>query len=122
MLFLHHVLELSDHFIPPGIVSACLFDYLLYLHTLVSRETCSKTFKLLFLFKFFARLGIYPEDRQFHIPRFYHLANNSINSITQEQISRKTYEALCLWFHDCVTLYELAHLKTIHFLTAIGES
>ena len=122
MLFLHHVLELYDHFIPVGIASTCLFDYLTHLHTVLHRKKCSNTFKLLFLFKLFARLGIYPEDRRFHMPYFYQLAYKPIQSITEEQLTVKTYNVLCLWFRECITLYELANLKTVHFLTALGES
>lgn len=117
LLFFHHVIELCYYFIPfeshvPGI-----FDLLQRLYHADGLKYFSYSFKLLFIFKLFVRMGIYPEDRSLHTPYFYNLALKPIDIHESNFLDLTVEKDISSWIRLCIAQHPYAHiLKTVHFL------
>lgn len=116
LLFLHHVLEICDQFLPIQSQTIEIFELIKYLYTFEKEIKC-KTKKKLFIFKLFTLLGIYPEDRKFQTPYFNNLATESIDKIISKNLDLECEQELNNWLHFCVARQsEFSSLKTINFL------
>lgn len=118
ILFLHHVLELCDYFIPLHVKEKGVYSLLKLLCTgqLLSVDSHNK--KRLFLFKLSSGLGLYPQDSIFHTPFFYRLAQLPIKEILHESIDDTIVHKLNKWLHDCIAQHPFVdRFKTICFLT-----
>ncbi len=116
ILFVHHVLELCYFFVPlheqiPGLC-----------HLLIKLYNCEKIVnniqaKKIFLFQFFAALGLYPEGARFQTPYFHQLAAASIDNIALYPIDLMIEQELDNWLLSCIALHPCTHnFKTVHFL------
>jgi hypothetical protein len=116
ILFVHHVLELCYFFIPLGeqVTGLC--------QLLVKLYNCEKMIqnvqaKKVFLFQFFASLGLYPDGVRFQTPYFHKLAFASIDNIALYPIDLMIEQELDSWLMSCIALHPCTHnFKTVHFL------
>ena len=116
ILFVHHVLELCYFFVPLSSPMPRLFELLLELY---SSKTILHTIiaKKVFLFQFFAGLGLYPEGARFQTPYFHQLAIASIDNIALYPIDLVIEQELDDWLLNCIALHPCTHnFKTVHFL------
>lgn len=116
ILFIHHVLELCYFFVPIGERVPQLFVLLMALYT---SQTLLHTIiaKKVFLFQFFACLGLYPEGARFQTPYFHQLAMASIDNIALSPIDLVIEQELDEWLRSCIALHPCTHnFKTVHFL------
>jgi hypothetical protein len=116
ILFVHHVLELCYFFLPLGDSVPEVFALLMalytsqaLLHTVVAKKV--------FLFQFFACLGLYPEGSRFQTPYFHQLALLSIDNIALHPIDLVIEHELDEWLRSCIALHPCTqNFKTVHFL------
>ena len=116
ILFFHHVLELCYYFLPEGAAVPELFTLLEYLYT-SECNTFTTRFKKLFLVKFFAIIGMYPEDSRFQKPFFFRLATVSIDILVQQNLDLGIERDLDAWLRNCILMHpHHEKFKTVHFL------
>lgn len=131
ILFLHHILEICDLFLPIQSQAKEVFELIIYLYksekeTNNSQENNSqennsqiksRTRKKLFIFKLLTLLGVYPEEVKFQTPYFYNLATESIDNIIVKTLNLKEEQELNNWLHCCITIQqEFSKFKTVNFL------
>ena len=97
-LFFHHVLELADYFLPWDQQATVLFQLLQLLYTDPEMIGTKRSQKV-FLYDFFRRLGMYPEEGL--VP-----------------FNEETIES---WLHACITTHSQGTpLHTMGFLKTLG--
>ncbi|MCA9770621.1 hypothetical protein KC460_04595 [Candidatus Dependentiae bacterium] len=114
--FLHHVLELTYYFVPLDSRVPEIFDLLLFLYRM-KNSSCTATFQKLFVCKFFALLGFFPENKKMRQSYFHQLVGISIDTLVQLSINLEVEYALQQWIYSCVAQHPRARFfKTIHWL------
>lgn len=116
ILFVHHVLELCYFFVPlrERIAGLCQLIVKLYNSEALIKNIQAKK---IFLFQFFASLGLYPEQARFQAPYFLQLARASIDNIALYPIDLMIEQELDNWLMSCIALHPCIHnFKTVHFL------
>lgn len=128
ILFIHHVLELCTYFLPFNDNCEPIFHLVkqLYVENNLLQSNISKK---LFLCKFFALVGIYPENAASYGAQFFNLISQAINSkFEKNKFDMNSFETdnhtlhskLRSWLLSCVAAHPQAHtIKTIHFLHSL---
>lgn len=118
LLFFHHIMELCYHFLPLASPSRSFFDLLscLYNPEIARLNACQQK---LFLCKFFATLGIYPDEFAHDPVRISQISFCAIDRILAQNVDLGfKEEELNAWLLGCVLSHPYsAHFKTVHFLT-----
>jgi len=114
LIFFHHVLELAYYFIPLGNNTPEIFDLLLFLYTSLDK-LYTYGHKKLFLCKFFAHLGFYPEwDRG--QKKFFHLVRTLYIDTLLESLDLFLERKLDRWLDYCISLHPCVDcFKTVSF-------
>jgi len=116
ILFLHHILELCDYFIPLQSPSKEVFILINYLYFFPNKIK-SILEKKFFLFKLFIFLGVYPAGTEFQNPYFHSLASQSIDTIISNNLHSEIEKDLDRWLHACIDIHpDINKLKTVSFL------
>lgn len=120
IFFLHHLLELCYYFLPIGSSAERIF-YLLYECIEVQHNFWQPLHKKVFLWKFFALLGMYPEDMDIERNFFYCLIQKSVIEIVEMKIDDKMIKIFDTWLWQCITSHpQQARFKTIDLLRNNG--
>lgn len=107
ILFVHHMLELAYHFLPVN--SACDQVYEL-IHVLLEQSQLSYIQKKLSLCKFFALIGLYPEDIPFDEQQFYRLQHDSSKkTLFEEKLDETMFNVVQSWLLRCLDLHPQRH-------------
>ena len=117
LLFLHHVVEIADHFVAFGHVDNDVFNLLVFvvvdgqrLHTLFQKKV--------FLCKLFCALSMYPEDNKSWSAKLRKLAIGAIDNLFDINIDLEIEKELDCWLLKCIAMHPGAeHFKTNHFIT-----
>ncbi len=118
ILFLHHVLEVSEAFLAEEQVDRSILNLLLELHQPIAISCDIELYRIVFLGRLFMTFGIYPEAESSISIRdalrlIYHLEDTTINS---ERSCRWRTSLIC-WLKRCVAQHPDARsFKTIGFL------
>lgn len=116
ILFLHHLLELCYYFLPLETPLPEIFALIEFLYT-VEDKPLTLTQKKLFLIKFFALLGIYPDDKKFRTPQFYRIASEPIDIMLYQGLDLMDEQYLNDWLLSCVRHHpDMDTFKTMRFL------
>lgn len=116
ILFLHHILEICDIFLPTQHQAKEIFNLIVNLYKFES-EIKNRNKKKLFIFKLLTLLGIYPEKTRFRTAYFNYLATESIDNIILKNLNLKDEQELNNWLHCCMTdQQEFSKFKTVNFL------
>ncbi len=119
ILFLHHVLELTDFFVPLGEFSQELGQLFCLLYAECPLNNV-ELFKRIFVCRFFLLLGIYPENAEMYEKDFFRLLSGSLDSMLEQAWDRTLLKNLNRWLEGCVQVHPYAHrLKTIAFLQKV---
>ncbi len=118
LLFFHHIMELCYHFLPLASPSRSLFDLLSWLYNPEIARLNTQQQKL-FLCKFFAVLGIYPDEFAYDPARILKISFCAIDRMLAQNVDLGfRQEELDAWLLGCVLSHPYsAHFKTVHFLT-----
>lgn len=117
ILFLHHVLELGDLFLQTNNNAAAVFELFMFLYQEHDVAFESAFLKKIFLCRFFALVGIYPEEEQYD-ESFFNLILGPINTMLDIQRDQYFLNQLIVWLQGCVATHPHAYrLKTMNFLT-----
>ncbi|PKN03547.1 hypothetical protein CVU75_01690 [Candidatus Dependentiae bacterium HGW-Dependentiae-1] len=118
LLFFHHVMEICFHFLPLACQTPAVFDLLSYFYKPEMAHLDVRQQKL-FLCKFFALLGIYPEEFSQDPVRISQIAFYPIDRMLAHNVDLNFKETeLDSWLLSCVLSHPYsAHFKTVHFLT-----
>lgn len=117
IFFLHHVLEIIHAALgvqspAPEVFSLCLYLY----HPL--QDVQERTFKLYFLAKLFATLGIYPENHESFSFELFHLISGSLDTMVRSAPSVINQSSISDWLYGCLMVHpEVSGLKTAVFFT-----
>ncbi len=113
--FLHHLLELTDYFVPFGEFSESLglvFMYLFQECPCIDREL----FKKIIVAHFFVVLGVYPENVEFFPTSFFRLISGSVDSMLEATWDVQQVHMLTHWLESCIKVHPYAHqFKTVLF-------
>jgi hypothetical protein len=116
ILFLHHILEICDLFLPAQHQAKEIFNLIVNLYKFES-EIKNRNKKKLFIFKLLTLLGIYPEEARFRTAYFHCLATESIDNIILKNLNSEDEQELNNWLHCCITVQqEFSKFKTINFI------
>jgi hypothetical protein len=116
ILFLHHILEICDLFLPMQNQAKEIFDLIIHLYKFEKQIKC-KIKKKLFIFKLLTLLGLYPEEARFQTPYFHGLATESIDNVILKNLNLEEEKELNNWLHCCITIQqEFSKFKTVNFL------
>jgi len=113
LMFFHQVLELSYYFIPLGKVVTDIFELLLYLYVYLQKLS-NDVSKKIFLCKFFAHLGFYPEEDQCHRHVFQLVRVQCIDVLLDKPIDLYLERKLDQWLDYCISLHPcINNFKTV---------
>ena len=116
ILFLHHILEICDLFLPMQHQAKEIFDLIVHLYKFEATIK-QRSQKKLFIFKLLTLLGVYPEESRFQTPYFHSLATESIDNIIVKNLNLEDEQELSNWLHCCITMQqEFSKFKTVSFL------
>ncbi len=124
ILFLHHILELCVHLLPLHSSNVeSVFDLLMVLYTLENLEYNQKFFKQLFLCRFFAILGMYPDDTANNYDSIlFDLISGPIDIMLNVRYDTHMSNRLNRWLVGCLATYPYRDkLKTSFFLTNMNS-
>lgn len=120
LLFFHHVLEICNYCILPGMSMPGVFSLLEALYKTPVQQV-NVTFKKCFLAKLFVLLGMYPEGPLGRHASFYTLIALPLDSIPNEAMLDDIGDRLHVWLRSCVLEHpQMQNFNTIHFLTEYG--
>lgn len=114
--FLHHILELSYHFLPFDSAHPEVFEVL--------QKALFSAFinKAIILLRFFTSLGIYPEELPFEKNYFHRLLSDHFETILKEKFNESQLENLDLWLTKCKELHPNSkNFKTTYPLTRYDD-
>lgn len=125
ILFLHHVLEIASFFIPEHSCAAQLFRLCHVLYEGFHEQQIEHALlKKLFLGKFFALLGVYPDQAFENDEQLFHLFAGLEEGISHEmyrgiQSIDELHKKLERWLLGCIQTHPHANtFTTMHFLYA----
>lgn len=123
ILFLHHLLEMAHVFIPEQSRAVELFKLCGLLYETDAYHIEHRLLKKLFLGKFFALLGVYPEYAFQKETQLFHLFSGLGDEMPQEiQNIDELHEKLKHWLLGCIQTHPHAKtFTTMHFLYAQSE-
>jgi len=128
ILFLHHVLEIAFFFIPEQSCATQLFRLCQFLYEKSEQQHVDPTLvKRLFLGKFFALLGVYPDQAFEENEQLFHLFSGSGETLpdgvhNKIQSTDELYKKLQRWLLGCIQTHPHANtFTTMHFLHAHSE-
>lgn len=123
LLFLHHFLEMIRHFIEYGQPNVPLYETLMVLYKEIPLPEHQEVFKKWLLCRFFAVIGIYPENYSSFDSLFFNLISSSVDIMVKMQEDRKTSEEeLSRWLLGCIAYHPQCDLlKTVFFLTRMDN-
>jgi len=104
LLFFHQVLEIVYYFIPFGKSVPDIFYLLLYLYSSIERIN-SDALKKMFLFKLFAHLGFYPEEKRKYYSLFTTIRMGNIDDIICRKVDLSLERKLDRWLDYCISLH-----------------
>jgi hypothetical protein len=114
ILFLHHMVELVDAFLPFEAAHEELFALLT---SMVRMRVASRYDRKLLLAQFFILIGIYPEDEHLYENFFDKKGGILVDELDQLHIHLKDEPRLDAWLWRCVCQHpQVEMFKTIHFL------
>lgn len=122
--FLHQLLELSMFFLPLHTPQADkLFELFMLLYQPCLLRTEKELFKKIFLCRFFALIGMYPDNSSFYSSSFFRLISEPIDIMLDVQMDKAQHAQLVQWIYECINIHpEAHHLKTSKFLKENGFS
>ncbi|HBL98351.1 TPA: hypothetical protein DDZ86_01765 [Candidatus Dependentiae bacterium] len=118
ILFLHHVLEISEAFLAEEQADRSIMNLLLELHHPLTNFDDIELYRIVFMGRLFMTLGLYPDEESSISIRdalglIYHLEDTTINSRRGSQWK----SSLICWLKRCVAQHPHAHtFKTVGFL------
>lgn len=116
ILFLHHVLELSDLFLQQHNNSHQIFELFMFLYENHTLEYEDIFLKKIFLARFFVLLGVNPEDTDWD-ESFFNLISGPIDTMLDVQKDESFLNKLTVWLQGCTAIHPFAYrLKTMNFL------
>lgn len=138
ILFLHHLLEMALFFLPEQSCAASVFQLCMLLYEAEQTHIEHGLLKKLFLGKFFALLGVYPEQALRYDEQLFHLFAGGSQALSRQALPRQVlpqqilpreledidelHEKLERWLLGCIQTHPHAKtFTTIHFLYAQGE-
>jgi hypothetical protein len=120
LLFFHHVLEVCNYFILPGMSMPQVFELLALLYQLPA-QAITIPFKKCFLAKLLVAIGMHPDGFLSQHASFYALLALPLDSIPNEAMLNDIDDELNVWLRSCVLEHpQMQKLNTIHFLTEYG--
>lgn len=113
--FFHHVLELCYYFIPFECAAANIFELLIFLVQYFEKITSSKN-KKVFLLRFFACLGMYPEDEFLRTKNFDYLLSDPFDVMLETAIESRMEKIIEQWLLECIMRHpQHGQFKTIFY-------
>lgn len=118
ILFVHHVLEMSLAFLQEHNRCPAVVQLFKQLYEDIPHDLDQILFKRFFLGKFFALLGIYPDDALAQEKRtLFHLFSmeetmDSNKEVTDWYLDEGIHKKLQQWLLDCMSTHPRAHLFT----------
>ncbi len=114
LAFFHHMLEIAYFFLPLHAPMPTIFELFVTIYNL---KALSEYEKKLIICKFFAVIGIYPDNAHTYFPALFSLISSSRDIILNEVEMIHTHE-LTAWIKACIAVHPYAHrFKTTAFLT-----
>jgi len=113
LMFFHQILELSYYFIPLDTGVPEIFELLMFLYAYLQKLS-DDVLKKIFLCKFFAHLGFYPEEDQGHIAIFQLVRAQCIDDLLGKSIDFSLERKLDQWLDYCISLHPCTNnFKTV---------
>ena len=120
ILFLHHLLEMSNYFLAFHCDSNATFNLFMLLYR-PSLNVHSTYTKKLFMCRFFSSIGIYPSYLSSRDSHFLNLISGSIDIMLNIREDIYCEKKINRWLLECVHTHPYAHtFKTTHFITKNG--
>lgn len=117
ILFMHQLLELIIFFAPFNSPLPSLFESYLFLYHAEYAPDDVIFFKKLFLCRFFALLGIVPEEELYFNALFFSLISGSIGSMLNAQSGDRLERIIHEWLYGCISTHPYAfQLKTVKYI------
>lgn len=115
IIFLHHLIELIDFFIPDHSDAEEIFILMLCLYRSIDDELLDISFfKKFFLCKFFMMIGIYPEPRTLDDKQLLAFLGVQTTQILELQKYVFIEKKMIQWLRECILLHPHAdRLKTM---------
>ena len=122
--FLHHVLEMARHFLPEESCAASVFRLCMFLYEAEAAHHERALLKKLFLGKFFALLGVYPDEALQHDRELFHLFAGSGERMPEElEDTDELHKKLRRWLLGCIQTHPHGNtFTTMQFLYRQDEN
>lgn len=116
ILFLHHVLELCNHFLQEGMPAQNVFELVLFLYE-KSDFLIGSFSKKLYISKLFVLFGIYPEKPYIETVYWQQVLACSIQDLLERCLKMPIEQELTIWIRSCVHMHPLSHtFKTLSYI------
>jgi hypothetical protein len=120
--FLHHILELAQHFVPPLQINKEFFDFFVMIYKTLSYD--SKQLlraKKVFLCKLFVTLGMYPQLESQQDKILFCLISSDPDIMLKDHYPLLD-KKMSTWLYDCLqTHVGTTRLKTLDFLVKVDS-
>lgn len=120
LLFFHHVLEVCFYFLSFDQECSDVFDLVMNLYAELPEGQCVATAKKIFLCRFFALIGMYPESHKVSDEIITCLISPAGDIMLDSQKASFINKQAVAWLHTCINQHPQAHsFKTRHFLYTV---
>ena len=115
--FLHHILELCYFFLPEHLESRELFELVARLYD-YKASVWNNNAQRIFLLKFFATLGLFPEETPSFHPDIYRLISLSIEGMLKKNLDAPLEKEIDTLILACIGAHPYKNqFKTVHFIS-----